>query len=82
MATDGLGLSASRNASLSPSDCCPGYILYLKGKEEILYEHFMSSGLQTGALNHPVLVIQKESSIPSRVHVCLVSELNRHTKPS
>ena len=67
MATD--GFLASRQGSIAPSQCCPGYILYLK-KHSILQSDLTESKLDEDALGHPVLIIQEESSKPSHVKIC------------
>ena len=68
------GFSVSRETSVLPSHCRPGFILYLKKKERILYDDFVESGLQTDGLAHPALVIQKEISKPSHVMICIVGD--------
>ncbi len=72
------GFSVSRGTSVLPSDCHPGFILYLKRKEWILYDDFVESGLQTDGLAHPALVIRKETSKPSHVKICIVGDRYCH----
>lgn len=70
--------SLSRRTSILPSDCHSSYILYLKKKEQILYDDFIESELRIDCLAHPALIIRKETHKPSHVRICIVCD-NQHS---
>ena len=68
------GVSASRERTILPSDCRPGRILFLRGRESSRSNSFLESGLRVECLDHPVLIIQKVPSKPGHVKICIVGD--------